>query len=102
MSSQTSAKHTPLNRRTSSESSKRLNAIVSYSASVFVACVIIMWSVFNTQLNILLYFRANPDDQQAWGVTACLVMGMCVIPFALGLVLLAKTLGISTDKSGAR
>lgn len=70
---------------------KRLNAAIGYFASVVVACAVIMWSVFNTWLNVLAY-RANESEDQAWGITAIMVIATCVIPLGLGLLVLFKSL----------
>ena len=73
-------------------SAKRLNAVIGYVSSVAVACGVIMWSVFNTWLNVLAY-RAGEDGDQAWGIAVLMVVLTCIIPFCLGLALLFKALG---------
>jgi len=71
---------------------KHLNAVIGLCVNVFVACAILMWSVFNLSFN-LLAFRSSDQPEQAWWVTACMVLATCVIPFLIGLWILFKSLG---------
>lgn len=75
-------------------SAKKLNAIIGHLMAVSVACAIMMWSVFNTWLNVLAY-RASDEAGQSWGIASLIVIVTCVIPFLLGLFLLFRTLGKS-------
>jgi len=71
---------------------KKINATISFGSSVVVACAVMMWSVFNAWTNVLTFW-ANEQDGQAWWVTGLMVLVTCVVPFALGLWLLIRTLG---------
>jgi hypothetical protein len=82
------------------QSLKQFNAIIGLCVKVFVACAILMWSVFNLSLNILT-FRASEEPDQAWLLTGGMVFLTCVIPFLLGLWLLFKSLGKPVAKSKA-
>ena len=87
---------------------KRIDSLIAYVASVVCACLILMWSVFNTWLNLLQYRAAIAqqadvplevgDTGPAWGVTALMVLLTCVIPFLFGLVLLFKTINRASKK----
>ena len=70
---------------------KKVNAVITAVVSVFVACAIMMWSVFNAWTNVLIFF-ANEQPDQAWWITCLLVLLTCVVPFVLAVWLLIRTL----------
>ena len=84
---------------------KRIDSLISYVSSVAAACLILMWSVFNTWLNVLQYRAAtsqNADVAQedaAWGMTGLMVLLTCVIPFLFGLWILFRAVNSSSKKS---
>ena len=84
---------------------KRIDSLVGYVASVGSACLILMWSVFNTWLNVVQYRAATSQDAEAaategpaWGMTALMVFLTCVIPFLFGLLILFRALRASSKK----
>ncbi len=70
---------------------KKINAAISFSTSVLVACGIMMWSVFNAWTNVLTFFKEDRAGQ-AWWIAGILVLLTCVVPFALALWFLVRTL----------
>lgn len=89
---------------------KRIDSIIGYVASVGSACLILMWSVFNTWLNVLQYRAAKSEEADvaeklvgegpAWEMTGLMVLLTCVIPFLFGLVILFRAVSASNKKSG--
>lgn len=80
-------------QRSARASAKLLNFTIGYVFSVLSACAIMMWSFFNTWLNVLEYTRAESTDGQNWKIAFVVVFLTSVVPFLLGLVLLFRSLG---------
>ena len=89
---------------------KRVDSLVGYVSSVAAACLILMWSVFNTWLNVLKYWAARGEENDAaqklagespaWELTALMVLITCVIPFLFGLLILFRAIIAAGKKSG--
>ena len=83
--------------RPTKSAQKKLNAAIAHVAAVIVACLVLMWSVFNFWLNVLAY-RSSETPDQAWSVAGGMVLFTCVLPFVVGLWLLMRSLGKSKPK----
>ena len=88
---------------------KRIDSLIGYISSVGSACLILMWSVFNTWLNVLQYRAANSEEADvaqklaedpAWWLTGLMVLLTCVVPFLFGLLILFRAISASSKKSG--
>lgn len=84
--------------RSKRAAAKRLSFAVGYICSVVSACLIMMWAVFNTWLNVLEYRRIyseQPDlaGTQDWKMAAITIFFTCIVPFVFGLILLFRSLG---------
>ena len=67
-----------------------LRSVVTYASSMFVAALLMMWGTMNLVANVLDLLR-GPAGRD-WLVSSLLVFATGVIPFALGLWMVSRTL----------
>lgn len=77
------------NPLTTDRSAKKFKDTINNLASIFVACGLMVWGIFNISTNIQDYWKSE-DETMAWGIALAFVIVTSVVPFLIGLWMLFR------------